>query len=148
MPPLTPCYSRRRVAIFNDSASTLEHHGHVVRDARIRRVFTAQVSQIAMPHLNVERLVLANRPEVIVYDLAMPYESAWDFLEDDAAALRPWPVFHSFSRANNKAALESVVGPTQAVQVIGTPGDRHELLRAIDTAGPPPGLSILGQPPR
>src|SRR6476620_3664421 len=123
MPPLTP--TRRRVAIFNDSASTLstmatwcEMHGY--------GVFTAQVSQMAMPHLNVERLVLANRPEVIVYDLAMPYESAWDFLE----MMRLLPAVASIPfvlTTNNKAALDSVVGPTQAVQVIGTPGDRHEL---------------------
>jgi CheY-like chemotaxis protein len=130
VPPLTP--TRRRVAIFNDSVLTLstmagwcEMHGH--------GVFTAQISRMAMPHLNVERLVLANRPEVIVYDLAMPYESAWDFLEMmrllPAVACIPFVLTTS-----NKVALESVVGPTQALQIIGKTDDRNELLRAIDTA--------------
>ena len=53
MPTLPPSNSRRRVAIFHDSAATLstmrewcEMHGHAV--------FTAQVSQMGMAYLDVE----------------------------------------------------------------------------------------------
>jgi CheY-like chemotaxis protein len=102
-----------------------ETHGH--------GVFTAQVSEMAMPHLNVERLVLANRAEVIVYDIAMPYESNWDFLD----VIRQLPALAGIPfvlTTINKVALESVVGTTEALQVIGKPTDLTELLRAIDTA--------------
>ena len=108
MPLLPPNNSRRRVAIFHNSAPTLstmrqwcETHGH--------GVFTAQVSEMAMPHLNVERLVLANRAEVIVYDIAMPYESNWDFLD----VIRQLPALAGIPfvlTTINKVALESVVG--------------------------------------
>ena len=114
MPTLPPSNSRRRVAIFHNSAPTLstmrqwcEMHGH--------RVFTAQVSEMAMPHLNVERLVMANHAEVIVYDLAMPYESNWDFL--DVIRLLPALAGIPFVlTTDNKVALEAVVGTTEVLQ--------------------------------
>jgi CheY-like chemotaxis protein len=100
-------------------------HGH--------GVFTAQVSQMAMPHLNIERVVLANRLEVVVYDVAMPYESNWDFLD----VIRQQPALAGIPfvlTTTNKVALESVVGTTEALQMTAKPAERAALLAAIDTA--------------
>jgi len=62
---------KRRVLVLNDSAPTLstigkwcEIHGY--------GVVTAQLSQMRLAHLNVQRIFADNRPDVIVFDLAMP----------------------------------------------------------------------------
>jgi CheY-like chemotaxis protein len=137
LPPTSP---RRRVAIFNDSAPVLstmrqwcEMHGH--------GVFTAQVSQMSMPHLNIERVVLANRSEVVVYDVAMPYDSNWDLLD----VIRQQPALAGIPfvlTTINKVALDSVVGTTEALQMTGQPADLAALLAAIDTASMFPGLAL------
>jgi CheY-like chemotaxis protein len=138
--PVPQLPSPRRIAIFNDSAPILstmrqwcEMHGH--------GVFSAQVSQMAMPHLNIERVVLTNRSEVVVYDVAMPYESSWDFLD----VIRQQPALAGIPfvlTTNNKAALESVVGTTEALQMMGKPAELTALLGAIDTASMFPGLAL------
>src|ERR1043165_3607630 len=95
---------KSRIAVFNDTSSTLstiakwcEIHGY--------GVVTAQVSQMRHAHIDVETFVAKNRPDVIVFDIAMPYESNWDFLE----VIRMLPALAGIPivvTTANKAALE------------------------------------------
>jgi CheY-like chemotaxis protein len=130
--PEGPRRAKSRIAVFNDSAPTLstiakwcEIHGY--------GVVTAQVSQMRIAHVDVEEFVAKNRPDVIVFDIAMPYESNWDFLE----VIRLLPGLAGIPMVvttANKAALEDLVGATDALQIIGKPPDLNVLLGRIDTA--------------
>ncbi len=128
---------KRRVAVFNDSAPTLstmakwlEIHGY--------GVVTAQLSQMRSVYLNAEAFIAINRPDVIVFDIAMPYESNWDFLE--VLQLMPSVVGLPFVLTTaNTAVLEQLVGPNTAMQIQGKPDDLNAMLRAIDAAVLRPG---------
>ncbi len=131
-PTVTAPKAVRRIAVFNDSAPTLstiakwfEIHGY--------GVVTAQLSMMRVAHVDVEAFVATHRPDVIVFDVAMPYESNWDFLE----VVRMLPKLAGIPivvTTSNKAALESLVGPTSAKQIIGKPHDLAELQHLVDTA--------------
>jgi DNA-binding response OmpR family regulator len=119
-----------RLAVFNDSAPTLSTIA--VRDPGYG-VVTAQLSMMRIAIVDVEAFVTAHRPDVVVYDVAMPYESNWDFLE----VVRMLPKMQNIPivvTTSNKAVLDSLVGPTDALQVIGKPHDLGELQRRVDTA--------------
>ncbi len=128
--PVTHSRSLRRVAVFNDSAPTLstiakwfEIHGY--------GVVTAQLSMMRVAHVDVEAFVGAHQPDVIVFDIAMPYESNWDFLE----VVRMLPKLQGIPiiiTTSNKTALESLVGPTTAMQIIGKPHDLSALQKLVD----------------
>ena len=128
----TPAKRLRRLAVFNDSAQTLsiiakwfEIHGY--------GVVTAQISMMRIAHVDVQALVATHRPDVIVFDIAMPYESNWDSLE----VVRMLPKLQGIPivvTTSNKVALESLVGPTSAMQIIGKPSDLGALQRLVDIA--------------
>jgi len=129
---MTSPQKRRRLAVLNDSAPTLstigkwfEIHGY--------GVVTAQVGMMRIAHIDVEAFVAKHCPDVIVFDVAMPYESNWDFLE----VLRILPGLQGIPivvTTANKKALESLVGRTTAMQIIGKPKDLSELQHLVDTA--------------
>jgi CheY-like chemotaxis protein len=127
-----PRRKTRRIAVFNDSAPTLstiakwcEIHGY--------GVVTAQVSQMRVAHVDVEQFVKSHRPDVIVFDVAMPYESNWDFLEviQMLPSLAGLPFVVTTA---NKLALEDLVGGTNALQIVGKPSDLNALLSAVESA--------------
>lgn len=75
--------ARRRplkLAILNDSEPTLkmlsgwfEKRGH--------HCVTAVLADMPNAHEQVPEFLAKSKPAVVVYDVAMPYESSWDLLE-------------------------------------------------------------------
>ena len=131
-PTTSPRPRQHRIAVFNDSAPTLgtlakwfEIHGY--------GVVTAQLSMMRQVFTSIERVVLSYRPAAVVFDLAMPYEANWDFCE----VVRLMPAFAGVPivlTTGNKVALEHLVGPTSALQIVGKRDDLNALLRAVGDA--------------
>jgi len=102
-------------------------------NARGFRVTTAQLVNMRVPHKQIQSVVLAGGADVLVFDVATPYESNWDFLE----LLRLLPGLKGVSiiaTTGNKRDLEALVGPTDAVQCLGTSDDVTLLVRVIEKA--------------
>jgi DNA-binding response OmpR family regulator len=72
-------------------------------------------------------------PAVVILDIAPPYEVNWAFYrmarEMVQAKERPFIL-----TTTNKAALDSIVGPTEAIEIIGKPFDLEEIGQAVETA--------------
>ena len=99
-----------RLVILNNSAPLLkmlcewfEQHGY--------HCDTALLADMRDAHEEVGRFVKEHRPDVIIYDVGMPYPSSWDLLEviRTAPALQSQPFVVT---TPNKRKLEQAVGPT------------------------------------
>ena len=116
----------------------LEQHGH--------HCDTALLSEMTHAHEEVGRFIEKHRPDVVIYEVGMPYPSSWDLLE----VIRASPAVRSQSfviTTPNKQKLEQAVGPTSAIQ-IGLDTDLHRVLRAIEAAVRGPAGSLTKPPAR
>jgi DNA-binding NtrC family response regulator len=129
MPPES---AQPRIAVINDNDDVL---------ALMRRwlesdgftVVTEHVTNLKDGRLDLAEFVEAHDPEVIVYDVAPPYEHNWAFLKvvqgSEPARGRPFVL-----TTTNKAALERFVGPTGAHEILVKPFDLGEVTAAVRRA--------------
>jgi CheY-like chemotaxis protein len=135
---IPPELRRLRLVVLNDSAKVLkmicdwmQSHGH--------HCDTALLSDMPLAHEEVGRFILKHRPDVVIYDVGMPYASSWDLLEvirtSPALQLQPFVI-----TTPNKRKLEDAVGPTSALEIGGRGEDLHRVGKAVAAAmdAPPP----------
>jgi len=121
-----------RLVVLNDSARVLkmlcdwlQHQGH--------HCHTALVADMPQAQEEVGRFILKHRPDVVVYDVAMPYASSWDLLE----VIRALPELRSqpfVITTPNKRKLEQAVGPTSALEIGGREDDLRRVCKAVEAA--------------
>jgi CheY-like chemotaxis protein len=124
---------RLRLAILNDSPHVLKllcdwfrQNGH--------QCATQMVAEMPHAHVEVEQFIDEHKPDVVVYDVPMPFGSSWDLLD----VIRLLPSLRSQSSVitrRNKRKLEQVVGRTSVVEIAGQPEDLRRLLKAVEAAG-------------
>ena len=120
------------IAVFNSSNDTVE----LLRTALEQEGFQTVVGHI--PDLKKGELDLVgfiehHAPRVIVYDISPPYEPNWTFLRlvrnSKAASGR-----HFVITTTNKPALDSLVGPNEALEIIGKPYDLGQVVASVRAA--------------
>ena len=137
MPAKIPLKRRRlRLVVLNDSARVLkmlcdwlQRQGH--------HCDTALLADMPQAHEEVGRFILKHRPDVVIYDVGMPYTSSWDLLE----VIRASSALQSQAfviTTPNKRKLEAAVGPTSALEIAGRESDLRRVSKAIDAAGAAP----------
>jgi CheY-like chemotaxis protein len=102
-----------------------QQHGH--------HCDTALLADMPQAHEQVQRFVLKHRPDVVVYDVGMPYASSWDLLD----VIRTAPALQSqrfVLTTPNKRKLELAVGRTSAIEIGGRDGDLRRVLKAVESA--------------
>ena len=124
---------RLRLVVFNDSAPVLkmlctwfQRHGH--------HCDTALLAEMPQAHEEVGRFISTHRPDVVIYDVGMPYASSWDLLE----VIRSSPALQSqrfVITTPNKRKLELAAGPTTALEIGGRESDLRRVLKAVEEAG-------------
>jgi CheY-like chemotaxis protein len=124
---------RLRLAILNDSPQVLKllcdwfrRHGH--------HCATQMVAEMPHAHVEVEQFINEHKPDVVVYDVPMPYRSSWDLLD----VIRAMPSLQSqpfVITTRNKRKLEEAVGRTSVIEIAGQPEDMRRLLKAVEAAG-------------
>jgi CheY-like chemotaxis protein len=134
VPANIPLKGRRlRLVVLNDSAKFLkmlcdwlQSQGH--------HCDTALLADMPHAHEEVGRFIVKHRPDVVIYDVGMPYASSWDLLE----VIRTSPVLQSqpfVVTTPNKRKLELAVGPTSALEIAGRAGDLRRVSNAVEAAG-------------
>ena len=97
--------------LINMLATWFETHG--------MRVVCASLSDFRRGHEDVADFLGRHSPTVLVLDVSMPYGPNWDYLN----ALRLIPETSGVPivvTTGNKAALESIVGATDAIELTGS----------------------------
>jgi DNA-binding NarL/FixJ family response regulator len=78
--------------------------------------------------------VSEHEPDVIIYDVALPYEENWRFLRllqtSEVLKDRKWVI-----TTTHKQRLEELVGETGEVfEIVGKPYDVQQIMNAVKTA--------------
>jgi CheY-like chemotaxis protein len=133
VPPKTSLtLPRLRLVVLNDSTPVLDmlcawlqRHGHHCE--------TALLKDMPQAHEEVGQFILKHRPDVVIYDVGMPYASSWDLLEvirtSPALVSQPFVI-----TTPNKRKLEQAVGPTPAFEIGGRDADLRRVLKAVEEA--------------
>ncbi len=120
------------VAVFNSSEdvvqllrTALEEDGYTTA--------TAHVSEIKQGQQDVVDFFERYDPQVVIYDVSLPYEENWTFfrLIRDAQAAQGREFIIT---TPNKRALEELVGESEALELIGKPYDLETILARVAAA--------------
>src|SRR5688500_15821793 len=96
------------VAIFNTNDDTVELLRVAVEKAGLVAV-SGHIQDIRRGKFDLEEFIKTHQPRVIIYDLAPPYDRAWNFLQHirDLPALRP---LHFVLTSANVAPVREFAG--------------------------------------
>jgi CheY-like chemotaxis protein len=130
MPDLHP--ERITVLLINGMQDTIDMLRIVLGDAGFR-VADAQARDVRHGHVDLAELVRHHDASVVLFDVAIPYQENWQALEsrraDPALAGVPFVI-----TTTNQRALQELVGPTGALEVVGKPYDLDRVVEAVRRA--------------
>ncbi len=121
------------VAVFNTSEDTVMMLRFAL-ELRGFTVFSAFTHDIRDGHVNLADLVTQHRPDVIVYDVALPYEQNWRLLQNirTSPACRGIPFVLT---TTNVARVRAVAGPgPEVLEIVGKPYDLGILIEKVTAA--------------
>jgi CheY-like chemotaxis protein len=121
------------IAVLNTSDDVVEllrvlfeQHGFIV--------ISAHLDDIKRGNVDVETFVRQNRPAVVMYDIAPPYDRQWAFMNH----IRAMPVFEGIPfvlTSTNPERLRQIVGTDADIrEIVGKPYDLDELVVAVKAA--------------
>lgn len=122
----------RMVAIVNTSEDVVK----LLRDALELEGFRTVADYVINYRTTREDLdafFAEHDPDVVIWDIAIPYDENWAFFQrvqqSNGGNRRQFVV-----TTTNKRALESIVGPTAAFEIIGKPYDLDLVIAAVRRA--------------
>ena len=121
------------VAVFNSSSDTIEVLKLALEDSGFS-VAAGHVSDLKKGHVDVLDFVNEHQPDVIIYDVALPYEENWRFLRllqtSEVLKNLKWVI-----TTTHKQRLEELVGDTGEIyEVVGKPYDVQQIMNAVKAA--------------
>ena len=120
------------VAVINSNADTVEMLRLTLQEYGFESV-TAHIDDIKRGSLDFPRLLREHDPVAIIYDVPPPYDQNWTFLNllRTVDAVRGRAVVVTTTHKEN---LEKLVGPTDAIEIIGKPYDLEQIIKAVQRA--------------
>src|SRR4051794_24098297 len=109
------------IAVINSNDDLVQ----LLRDELARAGFTvvtAHVREFKSGHEDFSAFLSGHKPDVVVYDISVPYEENWSFFQN----VRSVPEAqdrHVVVTTVNKRVLEERVGPTGAIEIQGGRAD-------------------------
>ena len=121
------------VAVLNSSVDTIDMLKTCLHQHGFTSVVGAHVYDFRTGAADIRTFLEQNDPRVLIYDIAIPYEENWRFLQEllttDAMAGR-----RVILTTTNRKVLESMVGQTNAFEVHGKPYDIDLIVSAVESA--------------
>jgi DNA-binding response OmpR family regulator len=87
-------------------------------DAEGFATVTLHIRDIKAGKADFTAFLQAHKPEVVIYDITVPYESSWIFFQ--TLLKLPESAFHKFVVTTvNKRVMEERVGTTDVIEIVG-----------------------------
>ncbi len=117
------------VAVINSNADTVEMLRLILQEHGFECV-TAHTDEIKRGTLDFPRFLQEHDPRAIVYDIPPPYDQNWTFVNllRTSEAMRGRALIVTTTHKGN---LETLVGPTDAIEIIGKPYDLDQIIKAV-----------------
>lgn len=125
MPPL--------VAVLNTSIETIEMLETVIEEEGFRTA-SGYIVDFKRNSASLDAFFRQHQPQVVIYDIAPPYDENWDFFQQHVLNKEYLPAHHYVLTTTNKRALERLVGPTQTIEFVGKPFDLSQISNAVHRA--------------
>ena len=120
------------IAIFNTNQEVLDLVRESLQQAGYATV-VAHIDDLKRGRLDMIQFVEEHKPDVIVYDVAPPYDTNWTFLR----LMRNSKVMQGRAfvvTTTNKRALEELIGPNDVVELLCKPYDLQQIVDACTAA--------------
>jgi DNA-binding response OmpR family regulator len=120
------------IAVINNSSEVTEVLRLALTEAGFRDV-CEKVLSFKNSERDVQAFFVQHDPQALIWDISIPYEENWTFFcgVRDSGALAGRGVVLT---TTNKRALDTLVGPTLAYELIGKPYDLDDVIGAIRRA--------------
>lgn len=122
------------VAVINSNQDTVEMIRACLQQNGFTSVTTGHVTDIRAGRLDFLRFLEEHDPNVIVYDVGLPYEENWRFLQLllSSEAMKHRKVVVT---TTNKRVLDRLIGAESgALEVVGKPYDLQAIVDAVQKA--------------
>jgi len=121
------------VAVVNSSEDTVEMLRQCLVTHGFTSVVTAHINHFKTGEHDFPKFVRTHEPAVIIYDISIPYEKNWTFLKLllDSESIRGRKIVLT---TTNKKRLDELVGPTDALEIVGKPYDLEKIVDAVKSA--------------
>lgn len=120
-----------KVAVLNTSREIMDLLIEVLRAKGFKTCDTF-TKYLKDGKVEFDKYVRLNKPDVILYDIAIPYEENY-MLFKSLAKSKVVKNIPFVLTTTNKKVLDSLVGKTGAFEIIGKPYDLEELVRIIQS---------------
>ena len=121
------------IAVINSNQDTTEMLRECLQHYGYTSVVIGHVTDIKRGRTDFLQFVAAHDPQVLVWDISIPYEENWRFVHllmngEQMVGRRV------VLTTTNKRALDQLVGRTEALEILGKPYDLDQIVKAVDRA--------------
>ena len=121
------------IAVINSSDDTVEMLRTCLQQEGYTSVVTGHVPDIKRGRLDFVSFLTHHDPQVVLYDVSIPYEENWRFLQLLMSS-EEMDGRRVVITTTNKRVLESFVGKTEAIEIHGKPYDLQEIIKSVNAA--------------